>query len=82
MPRSSGIDGRVVSQRAALENVMAVLVRLERTFPIVSLRIDQAMVRSGLVDLLAPALDEMTEMDGSIQLAKSNIVTALAKLME
>jgi hypothetical protein len=75
------MNGVVGSQREALENALAALVRVEYLHPITRIRVRQARDRSGLVSLLEPALSEMDEMVKSVSCAKREVVHALAQLV-
>jgi hypothetical protein len=81
MPRSKGQDGRVVSLTRSLENATAALVHCEYIERITRLRVEQARHRSGLHDLLNPALQELDEMTRSVQVAKQEVAQALAQLI-
>lgn len=80
MSRSSGHTGDVVSMRESLESATAALVRIEYVQRITLVRVEQARQRSGLADLLDPALQELDEMASAAQSAKAQVRQALAKL--
>ncbi len=82
MPKSKGYGNLAASQREALENALAALVRVEYLHPITRLRVRQARDRAGMSALLAPALEEMDDMRASVTAAKSQISAALARLVE
>ena len=82
MPRSSGYSGEDARQRETLENALAVLVRMEYLHPITCLRVRQAHDRTGMGALLGPALADLDEMGASVRVAKSHVITALARLVE
>lgn len=72
-------DGKI---RADLEGAVLELVDMEEVAPYVRLRIEQAIRRSGLADLLYPALEDMDRICLSIDSAKMQIGAATRKLME
>ena len=82
MSRSRGDSKAVVIQREALENALASLVRIEYLHPITRLRVRQARDRTGMANLLGPALDEMDEMRVSVLSAKGQVCAALAHLVD
>lgn len=81
MPRISGVTGDLVAVRAALECATASLVRIEFTERITRLRMEQARARTGLGELLDPALDELGEMASAAQSAKAEIAAVLAGMV-
>ena len=71
MPRHKGHTGTVVSRRAAVEDLMALLVAMEIRLPYARLRVFQALQRTGLEDLLVPALEEMETVEQILKKAKA-----------
>ena len=59
MARKAEGTGKI---RADLEGATLSLVDIEEVVPFVSQRIEQAIRRTGMADLLAPALDDMTRI--------------------
>ena len=68
--------------RAELDGVTLALVDVEEVLPLVTLRIEQAIRRAGLVSLLSPALDDLVRVSGSVRDAKAQISAAVVRLME
>ena len=68
--------------RDALECATGALVRAEYLHRITRLRISQARQRSGLGDLLDPALAELDDINRSVRAAKAEMSRALARLTE
>jgi hypothetical protein len=68
--------------REALECATGALVRAEYTHRITRLRVDQARQRSGLDDLLDPALTELDDIYRSVMAAKTQVSRALTRLTE
>lgn len=66
--------------RDALECATGALVRAEYMHRITRLRVDQARQRSGLGDLLDPALIELDDIHQSVMAAKAQVSRALARL--
>jgi hypothetical protein len=62
-----------------IEGAMAALVRWEYIERITRLRVEQARHRSGLHDLLDPALQELDDMTRSVQAARTQVSQALAQ---
>ena len=68
--------------RADLEGAVLELVDIEEAVPFVRQRIEQAIRRAGLTDLLDPALEDMERICHSVGNAKGQISAATSKLME
>ena len=68
--------------RADLESVVLELVDVEEVVPFVRQRIEQAIRRAGLTDLLNPALEDMDRICRAIGNAKAQVGAATSKLME
>lgn len=79
MARKAEGTGKI---RADLEGATLALVDVEEVVPFVRQRIEQAIRRAGLDDLLCPALDDMKRICKAIADAKSQINDATVKLME
>ncbi len=79
MARKAEGTGKI---RADLEGATLALVDVEEVVPFVRQRIEQAIRRAGLDDLLVPALDDMKRICKAIADAKSQIGDATVKLME
>ena len=79
MPRKANGRGKV---RAELEGVLLALADIEGSVSFVQLRIDQAIRRAGLHGLLVPAQDELQRMTVDVADAKTQIVSAVERLME
>lgn len=79
MARKAKGTGKV---RAELEGATLSLVDAEEVFPFIRLRIEQAIRRGGLDDLLAPALQDLIRVVRSVGEAKSQVSAATARLME
>jgi hypothetical protein len=67
--------------REALECATGALVRAEYLHRITRLRVVQARQRSGLGDLLDPALTELDDIHQSVLAAKAQVSHALTKLL-
>ena len=67
--------------RADLEGAVLALVDVEEAIPFVRQRIEQAIRRAGLDDLLAPALDDVKRICKAVDDAKLQISEATVKLM-
>jgi hypothetical protein len=81
MPRIKGYGNGVASQREALENALAALIRVEYMHPITRLRVCQARDRGGMSALLEPALGELDDMHASVMAAKRQVISALDRLV-
>lgn len=79
MPRKANGRGKV---RADLEGVLVTLADIEECVPVVELRINQAVRRTGLDTLLIPALDDLKRMVRDVVDARSQVQSALDRLME
>lgn len=79
MARKAEGTGKV---RADLEGVILALVDIEEVIPFVHKRIEQAIRRSGMDDLLGPALDDMQRICRAIADAKAQVNAATVKLLE
>ena len=79
MPRKAEGRGKI---RAELEGVLITLADLEECVPYVQLRISQAIRRTGMNDLLVPALDELKRVIKDVTDAKTQVLSAVERLME
>lgn len=79
MPRKAEGRGKI---RAELEGVLVTLADLEECVPYVQLRISQAIRRTGMNDLLVPALDELKRVIKDVTDAKTQVLSAVERLME
>ena len=79
MARKADGRGKV---RADLEAVLAMLADIDECVPVVELRITQAVRRTGLRDLLVPALDDLKRMVKDVVDARSQVQSAINRLME
>lgn len=79
MPRKAEGTGKV---RAELEGVLLCLADIEGSVALVQLRIDQALRRTGLHGLLVPAQDELKRMTEDVADAKTQVLSAVERLME
>ena len=79
MPRKAEGSGKI---RAELEGVLVTLADLEECVPYVQLRISQAIRRTGMSDLLVPALDELKRVIKDVTDAKTQVLSAVERLME
>lgn len=68
--------------RADLEGVVLDLVDVEEVVPFIRQRIQQAIRRAGLTDLLDPALEDMERICRSVGSAKAQVGAATSKLMK
>ena len=73
MSRRKGHDKAAVERRGRLEDAVAVLVRAEIVLPMVRLRVAQALDRTGLEALLAPALEDLVATERALAQAKRMI---------
>jgi len=78
MSRRKGQTKAAGLRRGRLEDAVAMLVRAEVALPVVRLRVAQALERTGLVGLLAPALEELDEVACALVVAKQ-VVAAEAE---
>lgn len=79
MPRKAEGRGKV---RAELEGVVLCLADIEECIPLIQLRIEQALRRTGLHGLLVPAQDELRRMTVDVADAKTQVLSAVERLME
>lgn len=79
MARKAKGTGKV---RAELEGATLALVDVEEVVPFIRLRIEQAIRRGELDDLLGPALQDLSRIARSVRDAKSQVNTATVRLLE
>ena len=79
MARKAEGTGKI---RADLEGATLSLVDVEEVVPYVKQRIEQAIRRAGLGDLLGPALEDVMRICKAVAEAKSQIGDATVKLLE
>jgi len=81
MARPKRQDGRTVRVRALIEAAQLELVDHDQAAPLVRLRIEQALRRSGWTDLLGPALDDFDRMVTDVAQAKVRQIEAINALL-
>jgi len=79
MARKADGAGKV---RADLEGITLALVDVEEVVPFICQRIEQAIRRTGMRDLLSPALEDVQRIIEDVKDAKSLVSAATVKLME
>ena len=79
MARKADGRGKI---RAELEGALVTLADIEECVPVVELRINQAVRRTGLDALLVPALDDLARMVKDVADARAQLRSALDRLME
>lgn len=78
--RKSDVQPRKV--RADLDSVTLALVDWQEVEPYVRLRIEQAIRRAGLGDLLIPALEDLDRMGVAVAEAMAQVRAARSRLEE
>ena len=78
--RKSDLQPRKV--RADLDGVTLALVDCREVEPYVRLRIEQAIRRAGLGDLLIPALEDLERMGAAVAEAMAQVRAARSRLEE
>jgi hypothetical protein len=73
---------QVTDMREALEGAAWLMARIDQFQGFVRLRVIQAQQRTGLNDLLLPALDDLDDISRSAQSAQGQVDAALAKLLK
>ncbi len=68
--------------RAELESAVLELVVAEGDLPMAALRIEQAIKRTGLQDLLSPALNAVTRSMECVRVAKGKVTSTASELDE
>ena len=81
MPRAKGQDGKAGRMRATLECAVLDLVDGAEVAPLIRLRLEQAIRRAGLGDLLSPALQDLDRLCADVQAAKSKLNDAVGTLL-
>lgn len=79
MARKAEGKGKV---RAELEGVLVTLADVNECAPVIVLRIKQGIRRSGLVDLLEPALHDLERITADVDAARVQVQAAMQRLME
>jgi hypothetical protein len=79
MTRKANGRGKI---RSDLEGIALALVDVEEVAPFICQRIEQAIRRAGMKDLLLPALEDIRRIARDVADAKSLINTVTVKLME
>ena len=79
MARKADGKGKI---RSDLEGISLALVDVEEVVPFISQRIEQAIRRTGMQDLLSPALEDVERIVRDVADAKKQVVAATVKLME
>jgi hypothetical protein len=82
MPRQKGKTEKVMRLQEDLDCITGSLVGWEIAERILRLRIEQARQRTGLDELLSPALAELDEMSMRVRAAKAQVSRTLARLTE
>lgn len=82
MSRTKGQDKHALKVRAELEGALGDIADYLECNQLVALRIQQAARRTGLGNLLVPALDELARMDADVASARKQVVAALARMQE
>lgn len=80
MSRTRGQSGAVCKIRADLEAALGALADHAECSPRVDLRIRQAIRRSGLDNLLSPALEDLERMVNDVVDMQAQVLSALEKL--
>jgi hypothetical protein len=78
MPGKVNGTGKV---RAELEDITLALVDMEEVLPFVRQRIEQAIRRAALTDLLAPALEDLDRIVADATQAKAQVGKVISTLM-
>ena len=79
MPRKANGRGKI---RADLEAALLSLADVSEYIPVMELRVNQAIRRSGLNALLTPVLDDLRRMVVDVADAKAQVLSAVDRLME
>jgi hypothetical protein len=79
MARKADGRGKV---RAELEGVLLCLADVEGCIPLMQLRVNQAIRRTGMQELLVPVLDELKRVTVDVADAKTQVLSAVDRLME
>jgi hypothetical protein len=79
MARKADGRGKV---RAELEGVLLALADVEGCIPLMQLRVSQAIRRTGMQELLVPVLDELKRVTVDVADAKTQVLSAVERLME
>jgi hypothetical protein len=82
MTKPKGKTRAVMAIQEQLDCIMGALVGWEMAERIIRIRIAQAHERTGLTDLLIPALEELDTMSARVCAAKAQVSRALSMLVE
>ena len=82
MPRAKGKTADFMQLQEQLDEVTTALVAWEIAERFLRIRIEQARRRTGLDDLLLPALAELDEMGKQIKAAKLQVSRTLDSLLD
>ena len=79
MARKASGEGKI---RADLEGVVLDLNDVDEVEPYMRKRIEQAIRRTGMVQLLGPVLEDLDRVCASTRSAKAQVNAAMSKLVE
>jgi hypothetical protein len=82
MPRAKGKTNEYMHIQADMDDITSALIGWEIAERFIRIRIEQARQRTGMDELLVPALDELDIMSAQVRAAKSHVSKTLARLME
>jgi len=82
MPRIKGQNRQVCKVREDLEAALAALADHDECAPFVSLRLGQAIRRTGFLELPEPAQLDLERMVSDVADARAQVVRALERMME
>lgn len=82
MTRPKGLSKKAMVIQEDLDCITSALLGWDICEEFLRLRIEQANQRTGLNELLLPALDELDEMSRRMAAAKSHVSRALTRLTE
>lgn len=75
-------NSATTDMREVLEGAACLMARVEQFQGFVRLRVCQAQQRTGLDELLLPALDDLDDISRSAHAAQDQVAVALSKLLE
>jgi len=78
----SRANQRDTQLRHSIEAIATELAVMDDAQAFASIRVQQAVTRTGLNSLLDPALDEIQQIQRSLCAARGHVTAALASLME
>lgn len=82
MPRKDKQRGLLKEVRAELDGALLALAMHHERIEMVLLRVRQGMQRSGLTELLSPAVDELERMACDVKDAKKHVNDAVVRLVK